>query len=74
MTATEKTCAHDACRCTRPYSKQTQAASTAPIDPNGQFCSRRCEEQSAGAVGDDGCECGHPQCTASADAGIPPMQ
>lgn len=69
------TCAHDVCLCTRPYSAQVQAASTAPIDPDGTYCSRRCEESDAdGPAGDGGCLCGHPQCDAAADVGIPPMQ
>jgi len=67
-------CAHEACLCTKPYSAQTQALSTSPIDPNGEYCSKRCAEQQAGAPGDDGCECGHAQCDASAARGIPPMQ
>jgi hypothetical protein len=73
MTTTE-TCAHDACRCTKPYSAQTQAASTSRIDPDGTYCSKRCEQQAAGTPSDDGCECGHPQCSAAMDTGIPPMQ
>ncbi len=71
---TTATCAHDACLCTRPYSAQTQAASTERLDPDGEYCSRRCEEAAAGPRGDGACLCGHPECQASADAGIPPMQ
>ena len=71
---TTLTCAHDACRCTRPYTPQTRAASTEPIDPNGEFCSRRCAERGTfGELGDGGCLCGHPQCQAPADKGIPPL-
>lgn len=73
MTSAE-TCAHDACRCTRPYSKQIQAASTERIDPNGEYCGRHCAGQAHGEPGDGGCLCGHPQCQGPADAGIPPMQ
>ena len=71
---TPETCAHVACLCTRPYSKQTQAASTEPIDPNGEFCSKLCAARAKGEPGDGACLCGHPQCQAPADAGIPPMQ
>ncbi|MBV8369721.1 MAG: hypothetical protein JO036_12450 [Candidatus Eremiobacteraeota bacterium] len=71
---TTPTCEHHACLCTRPYPKQAQAQSTAPIDPNGEYCSRRCGEQEAtGPLGDGGCQCGHPQCQQVADTGIPPM-
>jgi hypothetical protein len=74
MTTTQ-TCAHDACRCTRPYSAQTQAASTAPIDPDGTYCSRRCAEVAdKGLPGDGGCECGHPECTPQSSVDVPPMQ
>ncbi|HEY0393260.1 MAG TPA: hypothetical protein VGD01_02075 [Candidatus Elarobacter sp.] len=70
-----ETCAHDACRCTRPYSKQTQAASTEPIDPDGEYCSKLCARHAAGGEpGDGACLCGHPQCQAPADEGIPEMQ
>jgi hypothetical protein len=65
------TCAHDACLCTRPYSKAVQAASTERIDPNGEFCSRRCSEEASGAAAGGACECGHPPCQALADAGPP---
>jgi hypothetical protein len=71
---TSETCAHELCRCARPYSAQTQASATARIDPNGEFCSRRCAEQAGGALGDDGCECGHVDCQKKMDAGLPPMQ
>jgi len=73
MTTISDFCAHDMCRCTRPYPPSTQASATERIDPNGEFCSRRCSEQSHGVMGDGGCECGHPPCQASADAGIPPI-
>jgi hypothetical protein len=73
MTSPE-TCAHDACRCTRPYSKQTQAAATEPIDPNGEYCSKLCAGHGSGEPGDGACLCGHPQCQAPADEGIPAMQ
>lgn len=73
MTTTQ-TCAHELCRCVRPYSARTQASATARIDPDGEFCSRRCAEQAAHPLGDDGCECGHVDCQAKMDAGIPPMQ
>ena len=69
-----ETCAHELCFCTKPYSPQVRALSTAPLDPNAQFCSKRCEEMAAGTPGDDNCECGHAQCTGNADTGIPPMQ
>ncbi len=70
---TADTCAHMACLCTRPYPPQAQATSTARMDPNGEFCSRRCSEQEAAALGDGGCECGHPKCNADADYGMPPL-
>ncbi len=72
-TTTAEYCAHEMCRCTRPYPPSTQATSTERIDPNGEYCSRRCSEQSHGVMGDDGCECGHPPCQAIADKGIPPI-
>ena len=67
-------CAHDACLCTRPYPIQAQAAGFERLDPNAEHCSRRCAEEAQGERGDGGCLCGHPQCQAGADAGIPPMQ
>ena len=73
MITTEK-CAHGVCGCMKPYSAQTRATSTARLDPEAPYCSRRCEEQAGrGALGDDACECGHPECEAGASAGIPPM-
>ena len=66
-------CAHDACLCTKPYPAEAQALSTARIDPNGEYCSRRCSEQSGGAPGDGGCACGHPQCDAANQRDIPDM-
>jgi hypothetical protein len=71
---TAQTCAHETCRCTKPYSAQTRAASTAPLDPGAPYCSRRCEEMATRELGADGCECGHPECSAQSSAGIPPMQ
>lgn len=71
---TSETCAHEACLCTRPYSAQAQALSTARIDPNGEYCSKRCAEQAQGLPTGDGCECGHPQCSRSMGIGTPPMQ
>jgi hypothetical protein len=73
MTSSSR-CAHDACLCTRPYPKQAQAAGFEPLDPNAEYCSRHCAERAGGEPGDGGCLCGHPQCQAGADAGIPPMQ
>ncbi|HEV3086602.1 MAG TPA: hypothetical protein VGX96_05180 [Candidatus Elarobacter sp.] len=70
---TTQTCEHDACLCTRPYSKQVQAASTERIDPNGAFCSRHCRDEAGGPHGDGGCLCGHPQCQKFAGEGIPPL-
>ena len=73
MTTRDK-CAHEMCACAKPYSPQTRAASTAPLDPNAEFCSPRCATQAGcGPMGEGACECGHPQCDADADAGIPPM-
>jgi hypothetical protein len=70
---TTATCEHHACLCTRPYPKQAQAASTERIDPEGEYCSRRCREEAGGALGAGGCQCGHPQCQKMASVGIPPM-
>ena len=73
MTTSEK-CEHGMCMCTKPYAASTRATSTAPLDPNAAYCSPRCEAmEGRGALGDGACECGHPQCDAEADAGIPPM-
>jgi len=67
-------CAHEMCACIKPYSPQIRATSTSPLDPNAEFCSKRCAEMaSRGPMGDGACECGHPECEAGADAGIPPM-
>ncbi len=68
------TCAHNTCHCTRPYDKASQATGTRYVDPNGKFCSRRCEERADGGPGDDGCGCGHVQCSVADEAGIPEMQ
>jgi hypothetical protein len=74
MPMATQNCAHDACLCTKPYPPQAQALSTQRINPNGEYCSKRCAEQEGGASGDDGCECGHPQCDAMTTRDIPPMQ
>ena len=71
---TTTTCAHEACRCTKPYSARTQAAATAPIDPDGDYCSRRCADMAGRDIHADGCECGHPECTPQSSADVPPMQ
>ncbi len=74
MTTTAR-CAHDACLCTRPYSARTQASATERLDPDAEYCSRRCEDAAIGGPhGDGACICGHVECQASADAGIPDMQ
>ena len=72
MTVTD-TCVHEACLCSRPYSKQTLATGTEHLDPNGPFCSHRCAERAGRAPGDGGCVCGHPECSSLADVGIPPI-
>jgi hypothetical protein len=71
-TTTGERCAHEMCLCTKPYPASTQAAATERIDPNGEFCSRRCADQEHGEMG-DGCECGHPPCQAPADKDQPVM-
>ena len=70
-TTTGGSCAHEMCLCTRPYPPSTQATSTERVDPNAEYCSRRCSEQSDHPMGDDGCECGHPPCQTVDDEGIP---
>jgi len=67
-------CAHMTCRCTKPYDKASQATGTRYVDPNAEFCAQRCAEQAAAAQGDGGCQCGHLQCSATNDPGIPDMQ
>ncbi len=69
----QETCAQKTCRCTKPYSKQTQAMSTAPLEPNATYCSKRCAELARGIPTDDACECGHPECSAIMSRGIPEM-
>lgn len=39
-------CAHSECNCM--------------VERAGEYCSDYC--QNAGATGDDGCKCGHPEC------------
>jgi hypothetical protein len=73
MTASA-TCAHELCRCEKPYSKQNLALSTRRVDPDAEFCSDRCAEMTAHPTTADGCECGHPECTPQATPDIPPMQ
>lgn len=68
------TCAHEACRCTRPYSAQNLAMSTRRTDPDAPYCSQRCEQQAHRSPDYGGCECGHPECTPQATPDIPPMQ
>ncbi|MBV9439164.1 MAG: hypothetical protein JOZ24_04145 [Candidatus Eremiobacteraeota bacterium] len=72
--STAEQCAHDTCRCTKPYDARNQALGTAFVDRNATYCSRRCEEQANGAFGDDACECEHVRCLAPASEGTPPMQ
>jgi hypothetical protein len=74
-TAPHSTCAHEACRCTKPYDQENQAGGTRYVDPEAQYCSARCEE-SAGLPGTLGahCECGHPMCAPQQTIDIPPMQ
>jgi hypothetical protein len=71
---TPETCAHESCRCTKPYSARTRAASTSPLDPGAAYCSRRCEEMASEDIHADGCECGHPECTPQSYVDVPPMQ
>lgn len=71
---TPETCAHESCRCTKPYSERTRAASTSPLDPGAAYCSRRCEEMASEDIHADGCECGHPECTPQTYVDVPPMQ
>ncbi len=73
MTTSER-CGHDACLCTRPYPKEAYATGVERIDPNAEFCSRRCADHAQGEHGDGACLCGHPQCDRPAAEGIPPMQ
>ncbi|MEA2663756.1 MAG: hypothetical protein QOI11_700 [Candidatus Eremiobacteraeota bacterium] len=71
---TPETCAQETCSCTRPYSARTRAASTAPLDPDAVYCSRRCEEMALENLRADGCECSHPECTPQTYVDVPPMQ
>jgi hypothetical protein len=68
------TCAHELCRCRRPYSPQTLAMSTRRVDPYATYCSDRCEQMAEHPTTAGGCECGHPDCTPQATPDIPPMQ
>ncbi len=67
-------CGHHTCRCTKPYDKTNQATGTRYVDPDSEFCADRCAQQAAGSPGDGGCQCGHVQCSAPSDVGIPEMQ
>jgi len=77
MTTTiHNTCAHEACRCSKPYSAQTFAAGTRRIEPDDTYCSERCEVQAGqplGERGSGGCECAHPECTPQTTVDIPPI-
>ncbi len=67
-------CAHEICRCTKPYDKSNQATGTRYVEPNEEFCAERCAQQTAAPAGDGGCQCGHVQCSRPDDAGTPEMQ
>ena len=71
---TADTCAHVACRCTKPYDKKNQAGGVRYVDPNAEHCSDRCATQASQPRQDSGgCECGHPACAPQQTPDLPPI-